>query len=110
ELADIGIAAQHGERSAEAENVDRRLGPALPGGVDQGRRQQHVAELARADDDDPAEAVAARSRPRRTTHSRTMSYCSGEGNGSARSEIGLPMKSDRPARCWLSSSSSISTT
>ena len=30
-----------------------------------------------------------------------MSYCSGEPVLSACSEIGLPMKSLRPARCWL---------
>ena len=46
----------------------------------------------------------------REPHIRTMSYCSGEAKGLAWSEIGLPMKSDRPARCWLSSSNSISTT
>ena len=40
----------------------------------------------------------------------TMSYCSGFMPASALSEIGLPMNSLRPARCTLSSSSSISTT
>jgi tetratricopeptide (TPR) repeat protein len=49
-----------------------------------------------------------RAAPRR--HISTMSYCSGEATLSACSEIGLPMKSDRAARCWPSSSSSISTT
>src|SRR4030095_12554983 len=43
-------------------------------------------------------------------HIKTMSYCSGDAIASVCSEIGLPMKSDSPARCWLSSSSSISTT
>ena len=43
-------------------------------------------------------------------HMSTMSYCPCPIAGSACSEIGLPMKSDRPARCGLSSSSSISTT
>ena len=39
-----------------------------------------------------------------------MSYCSGDIEGSACKDTGLPMKSLKPARCWLSSSSSISTT
>jgi hypothetical protein len=43
-------------------------------------------------------------------YSSTMSYCSGFIVGSAASEIGLPMKADRSAKCELSSSSSISTT
>src|SRR5204863_486636 len=93
QFADVGIAAQHGERAAEAEDVDRCLGPALPRGVDQRRRQQHVAKLARADHDDPVEAIVARGRTLRLPHRRTMSYCSGDGNGSARSEIGLSTKS-----------------
>ena len=43
-------------------------------------------------------------------HGNTTSYCAGFIVGSALREIGLPMKSLSPARCWLSSPSGISTT
>ena len=43
-------------------------------------------------------------------HNNTTSYCSWPIAPSLCSEMGLPMKSERPARCWLSSSSNSSTT
>jgi hypothetical protein len=57
DLRDRRVAAQHAGGAREGQHVDARLRPALPGRVQQGRGQQHVADLARGHDQDAFESV-----------------------------------------------------